>query len=184
MKFWNKNTVLRILRIIHRDLGYLMVGVSIVYGISGIILNHMNGKDPAYKTTTKTVQLKSQLDREELIIHWKNQNDLPEIKKVLPIDQDHLRLMLNGGVGVYNVKNGLADYEKYTQRKFVYWINRLHYSKVSGWSFMADFFAASLLFFAISGLFMVKGKKGIAGRGKWYLLIGLAIPIAYILFTQ
>ncbi len=183
MKWWNKNTALRITRTIHRDLGFLMVGISIVYGISGILLNHMNGKDPAYKTEIKSVQLEPQLDKNELTVRWKDQNNLPFVKKTLPIDQDHIRLLLDGGVGVYNVKSGLVDYEKYTQRKFVYWINRLHYNKVSGWHFMADFFAASLLFFAISGLFMVKGKKGIGGRGKWYLLGGLAIPVAYILFS-
>ena len=183
MKLWNKNTALRILRIVHRDLGYLMVGVSVVYAISGIILNHMNDKDPAYKTETKTIQLEPQLSRDEVLVRWKDQQDLPTLKKAMPIDQDHIRLMLDGGVGVYNIQNGLVDYEKYTQRKFVYWINRLHYNKVAGWHFMADFFAASLIFFAISGLFMVKGKKGIVGRGKWYLLAGLAIPIAYILFS-
>ena len=43
---------------------------------------------------------------------------------------------------------------------------------------MADIFAVTLIFFAISGLFMIKGKKGIAGRGKWYLLIGLLIPLS------
>ncbi len=184
MKWWNKQTALRITRAIHRDLGFLMVGVSIVYGISGILLNHMNGKDPAYKTEIKSVQLDPQLDKNELLIRWKDQdNGLPNVKKTLPIDQEHIRLLLDGGVGVYNIKSGLVDYEKYTQRKFVYWINRLHYNKVSGWHFMGDFFAVSLLFFAISGLFMVKGKKGIGGRGKWYLLVGLAIPVAYILFT-
>jgi hypothetical protein len=30
---------------------------------------------------------------------------------------------------------------------------------------------------------MVKGKHGIAGRGKWYVLLGLAIPIVYVLLA-
>jgi len=49
---------------------------------------------------------------------------------------------------------------------------------------MADLFAIGLIFFAISGLFMVRGKRGIAGRGKWFLIIGLLIPIAYILLAK
>ena len=48
---------------------------------------------------------------------------------------------------------------------------------------MGDFFAFSLVFFAISGLFMIKGKNGIAGRGKWYLLIGILIPIIYMILS-
>ncbi len=183
MKLWSKTSVIKWLRIIHRDLGYLMVGVSLIYAISGIILNHMKGKDPAFRTEEKTIQLEPQLDPEELAVRWKDQGNLPHVKKILSIDEDHARLMLEGGVGVYNSKTGLADYEKHTQRKFVYWINRLHYNKIGGWSYMADFFAASLIFFAVSGLFLVRGKNGIAGRGKWFLLAGLAIPVVYIILS-
>jgi hypothetical protein len=184
MKFWTKQRFLRIIRAVHRDLGYLMVGVSLVYAISGILLNHMDGKDPAYKTEAKSVQLERNLNREELSVRWSDKKGLPVIRKIFPVDKTHTRLMLEGGVAIYNSATGLADYEIHTQRRFVYWINRLHYNRVAGWSIVADFFAASLIFFAISGLAMVKGKKGISGKGKWYLLAGLAVPIAYILITQ
>ena len=56
----------RILRIIHRDLGFLMVGISLVYGISGIYLNHMNGKDPAFRTEANVIQLPANLTSDEL----------------------------------------------------------------------------------------------------------------------
>jgi hypothetical protein len=92
--------------------------------------------------------------------------------------------MLEGGIGVYNSADGRLDYEKHTKRAFVYWINRLHYNKIKGWSPVADFFAVSLLFLAVSGLFIVKGKKGLTGTGKWYLIVGLLIPVLYILFTR
>lgn len=170
-------------RIIHRDLGFLMVGVCLVYALSGILLNHMDGKDPAFKTEEKSVQLEAGLAKDELRVRWEDKKDLPAIRKVMTIDDDHLRVMLEGGIGVYNKKTGIADYEKHSKREFVYWINKLHYNKVKGWSIMGDFFAASLIFFAVSGLVMVKGKKGIAGRGKWYLLIGLLIPIVYVLLA-
>lgn len=89
--------------------------------------------------------------------------------------------MLEGGVGIYAIRTGEVHYEQHTKREFVYWINKLHYNKVKGWSVMADFFAASLIFFAISGLFMVKGKHGIMQRGKWFLIAGLLIPILYLM---
>lgn len=178
-----KNKILKWLRIIHRDLGFLMVGICLVYGISGILLNHMNGKDPAFKTEEGAVKLEPNLAKEDLEIAWNDQKGLPVLRKIMPIDDEHLRLMLEGGVGVYNKTNGTADYEKYTKREFVYWINRLHYNKVKGWSFMGDFFAASLIFFALSGMVMVRGKKGLAGSGKWYLAAGILIPIAYIVFS-
>ena len=50
------------LRVIHRDLGFLMVGLCLVYGVSGFLLNHMDGKDPAFKTTDTKVELKKGMD--------------------------------------------------------------------------------------------------------------------------
>lgn len=178
-----KNKITKWARIIHRDLGFLMVGVCLVYAISGILLNHMDGKDPAFKTEEATIELASDLNREELAIAWNDRQNLPSLRKILSIDEDHLRLMLDGGVGVYNIKQGTVDYERHTKREFVYWINKLHYNKVKGWSIMGDFFAGSLIFFAISGLVMVRGKKGIAGRGKWYLIIGLLVPVIYVILA-
>ncbi|MBK5720973.1 PepSY-associated TM helix domain-containing protein [Dysgonomonas sp. Marseille-P4677] len=176
-----RNKITKWARIIHRDLGFLMVGVCLVYAISGILLNHMNGKDPAFHTEEVTIQLSSGLNKEDLMVAWNDKKGLPVLRKVLPLDDEHLRLMLEGGVGVYNMDTGTIDYEKYTKREFVYWINKLHYNKVKGWSIMGDFFAASLIFFALSGLVMVRGKNGIMERGKWYLIVGLLIPVVYVI---
>jgi hypothetical protein len=177
-----KNQTLRWLRIIHRNLGFLMAGVCLVYGISGFLLNHMGSKDPAYKTTEETLQIEKNLTHDELSALWKDKG-LPEIKRIVPIDEDHSRLMLNGGIGVYNATAGIVDYELHKKNEFIFWINRLHYNKVKGWSAMADLFAFSLIFFALSGLLIVRGKKGLSGVGKWYLLIGLLIPLLYILLS-
>lgn len=49
---------------------------------------------------------------------------------------------------------------------------------------MADFFAISLIFFAVSGLFIVSKKNGIAGRGKWFVIAGICIPIIYLIIGQ
>jgi hypothetical protein len=164
---------------IHRDLGFLTVGLCLVYGISGFLLNHINGKDPAYKTTEVTLQLDTHLTNEELTALWADRK-FPQLKKIMAIDEDHSRLMLQGGIGIYNPVTGVADYELHSKNEFIYWINKLHYNKIKGWSIMGDLFAFSLIFLAVSGLFMVKGKHGIARRGKWYLTGGILIPILYI----
>jgi len=177
---WSSKKVRKWLRIIHRDLGYVMVGISLIYGISGYVLNHMNGKDPAYETIEGTVQLNPLLSQSEIKATWAAKDDLPEIKRILPIDEDHYRLMLDGGIGVYESNTGQAVYEEHRKKPIIYFMNKLHYNKAGGWTIMGDIFAFSLIFFAISGLFMVKGKKGLNGRGKWYVLIGLAIPLVYL----
>ena len=177
----SKNKISRWLRVIHRDLGFLMVGVCLVYGISGFLLNHMDGKDPAFRTQEETLYLDKGLSHEELSVIW-NDKGLPELKKIMTIDEEHVRLMLNGGVGVYNSETGTVDYELHKKNTFIYAINRLHYNRLRGWNIMADLFAFSLIFFALSGVFIVKGKKGMAGTGKWYLLAGILIPVLYVLF--
>ncbi|WP_154665659.1 hypothetical protein [Saccharicrinis fermentans] len=44
---------------------------------------------------------------------------------------------------------------------------------------MADFFAVSLIFFAISGLFLSRGKKSVKGRGKWFILAGIVVVVVF-----
>ena len=174
--------ITRILRIIHRDLGFFVVGISLVYGISGILLNHMGGKDPAFRTETKTFQLPANLSATELSDAWQADKKLPPLKRVMQLDETSARLFIDGGIGEYNAATGSLSYERHKKRVLVHWINRLHYNKVKGWSPVADFFAGSLILLAITGLFIVKGKRGIAGTGKWYLLIGLLIPILFGIF--
>lgn len=180
-KSQNKNTKLRKwLRIIHRDLGFLMVGICLIYGISGILLNHMKGKDPAYKTVSEEFLFEKQLSKDDFTFSWQSKKDLPELKKVLEKNENQLNLMLDGGIGEYDKNTGIVSYTSHTKRQLVYWINKLHYNKVKGWYLMADIFAVSLIIFAISGVFMVVGKKGLKGSGKWWLLIGFLIPIIYL----
>lgn len=183
MKSWKNKSLSYWLRVVHRDLGFLMVGVCLIYGISGMLLNHMNGKDPSFHTTEATLHWNPGMDGEALTQAWNSTEGLPVLKRVLPVDEENFRLMIDGGVGIYNAGNGTLDYEVHQKRPIVYWFNRLHYNRVEGWNVMGDFFAASLIFFALSGMWMVKGKYGLKGRGKWYLIAGILIPIVYILLN-
>jgi hypothetical protein len=148
------------------------------------MLNRMkDGKDMAHKVRKSHVALDKELSREQLTQVWSNNPGLPALNRVMNSGDRKYQIMLKGGIGVYDVPTGEVQYEVSNKRALVYWINRLHYNRVRGWSFMADFFAVSLIFFALSGLLMVKGKNSVLKRGKWYLLIGLLIPVVYILLS-
>ncbi|MCA1744436.1 MAG: hypothetical protein LC643_01740 [Bacteroidales bacterium] len=54
-----KNKIRLWLRRIHRDAGYLVVGVTLVYALSGIFLHHKMG----VRTTTDQIQLATRTDR-------------------------------------------------------------------------------------------------------------------------
>ena len=106
MKWWKNKSFSYWLRVIHRDLGFLMVGVSLIYGVSGMLLNHMNGKDPSFQTTEATLTWKAGMDKEALTETWNATEGLPTLKRVFPVDEENIRLMLDGGVGIYNSGNG------------------------------------------------------------------------------
>ena len=40
-------------------------------------------------------------------------------------------------------------------------------------------YAALLLVLAITGILILRGRLGLAGRGKWLVLVGLAVPLAF-----
>lgn len=143
----------------------------------------MNGKDPAFKTRQETIKTASNLTKGELEKQWVETLRLPAVKKIISTDNTHLKVLYEGGIGVYNISEGTLEYEIHRKRPFVYWINKLHYNRVNGWNVMGDLFAVSLLFFAVSGIVIVRGKYGMGGRGKWYLLAGLVIPVLYVLFS-
>ena len=59
-------------RLIHRDLGYLCAGLTVVYAVSGLAVNHVRDWNPNYKTTeavfnvgpvTAEIHLLAHLDR-------------------------------------------------------------------------------------------------------------------------
>jgi hypothetical protein len=165
--------------IVHRDLGFLMVGLSLVYGISGILLNHLKGNNFDYKIDKRTETIAANLSSQELQTVWQYDKHKPKLNSVGE-GKEIYRLMIDSGIGYYDIQTGALNYETSKKRPIAYWINRLHYNRVKGWMPIGDLYATSLIFLALSGLFMIKGKNGIAGRGKWYLIIGLILPIIYI----
>ena len=68
------------LRILHRDLGYFAVGISLVYAVSGIILNHKKqGVDPAYKAIAESTISKKNLSVIEFQAFW--EEEINDVKK-------------------------------------------------------------------------------------------------------
>ena len=43
-------------------------------------------------------------------------------------------------------------------------------------------FAIALMVLAITGMAMMKGDRGITGRGKWFVGAGLLVPIGFVIY--
>jgi hypothetical protein len=57
----------------------------------------------------------------------------------------------------------------------------LHAAKgKQGWKYIADVYAVLLLYLAVSGLLMIKGKLGLKWRGTILVSVGVAVPVLYL----
>src|SRR5437588_10613673 len=45
------------LRAVHRDCGYLAVGFTLIYALSGIAINHIKDWDPSFHQSERTVKI-------------------------------------------------------------------------------------------------------------------------------
>ena len=44
-------------RVVHRDFGYLFLGMTIIYALSGIAINHIKDWNPNYVLYTEEIQV-------------------------------------------------------------------------------------------------------------------------------
>ncbi|HKM93564.1 MAG TPA: hypothetical protein VJY41_07930 [Prolixibacteraceae bacterium] len=180
MSWLSKKNIRKWLRILHRDIGFFIVGITLVYAVSGIILNHKKlHNDPAYRTVVVENKIPVGLTIGELELFFANCFDAYVLNKVLP-DNEQYQLFIKGGIGSYNPNTGLLQFEVYKKKPLVFFINKLHYNQKKYWTAPADVFGGILIFLALSGIFMVRGKKGILGRGKCYLMAGFVFVLLYI----
>jgi len=177
-------------RILHRDIGFFFVGASIIYGISGIALNHLKDWNPNYdvnleRTTTDIDLSKGKVNKTKVLKFLKKINAKDEFKSYNFIEQGTvLRIYLSGRSSVTvrpSTGEVIAEYVK--KRPVFFQTNYLHYNPNNWWMWFSDIFAGSLIFLALSSIFIVRGKKGAWGRGGIYIILGIIIPILFLIFS-
>jgi len=175
-------------RILHRDIGYFFIGTTLIYGISGIALNHMSDWNPNYAIEVENFEtdlnLSKSIDvKEQILLLLDDVDHRKNYKQHYYPSNNSLKVFLKGGSSVVvNLKNGSGTAEKIKKRPLFFEVNYLHYNPNKIWTWFSDIFAAALILFAITSFFMVKGKKGITGRGGIYTILGFLIPFLFLLF--
>lgn len=175
-------------RVTHRDLGYLFFGMTIIYALSGISLNHIKDWNPNYIVETKefqTVLMGTQARNEPLIMAFLDSIQQSEhYKKYYFPNENTLKIFIdNGSISIDN-QTGIAHLETIKRRPVFYQFNYLHYNHSKKlWMGFSDLYAIGLLLLAITGLFMVKGKHSITRQGALWTVAGILIPlILYLLY--
>lgn len=175
-------------RMVHRDLGYIFFGMTIIYSVSGIVLNHQNPNGDAsivsradnfeYPPVTK-----AEVDRDfiEAMMEYLHEED-ENYKNFYFLSDEKLIIYLKQGHINYNIKKGEGDLIKIKRAPLLYEFNFLHYNKPKKlWTWFSDIYAVSLGLMAISGLFILKGKNGIKWRGAVLAISGSLIPLIFLI---
>ena len=172
----------------HRDIGFFFIGTSIIYGLSGIALNHLKQWNPNYSVLVKEfvteINLEKSTDvKDNILTLLDDIDDRDNYKKHYYPDKNYLKVFLSGGSSVMiNTQTGEGYAEFLQKRPVFYQVNFLHYNPNYWWMWFSDIFSGALILFALTSFFMVRGKKGTWGTGGIYALAGIIIPILYLIF--
>lgn len=163
-----------VMRVLHRDLGYLTIGLTLVYALSGILLIYRN-TDFLKVEKTQQVQLHPELRADELNQHVRIRN--------FKVDREDGEFIYFKE-GYYNISTGKAQI---TRKVYPTPINKLvDLHKVTGdskMSIVALIYGIIFTFFAISAMFMFKFGSKKNKRG-WLLMLGSTVITIAILMLM
>lgn len=173
-------------RITHRDIGYLIAGLTIIYAISGIALNHKNNWNPNYIFKNTTFKTDVPVNQETF-----NDDTAKKILKEIGAESGYktyhfptgkkVTIFVDGGFVQVNAATGESVLEMVSKRPLFYQINFLHYNPGRWWKYFSDIFCLALITVTITGLFIIKGKNGITRRGAILTIIGIILPLLFLL---
>jgi uncharacterized protein len=174
------------LRAIHRDIGYLAVGFTVIYALSGIAMNHIDDWDPNFHATetTRTIEpIPDELGDAEATQRIAAAAGLSGKLTDVFRAGDEVRLTYADGSKVTAIADTVTIQTR-RDRFFFRVADWLHATRgKQAWKYIADAYAVLLLYLAISGVFMIKGKLGLRWRGATLIAIGLAGPIGYLVVS-
>jgi hypothetical protein len=174
------------LRAIHRDVGYLAVGFTVIYALSGIAMNHLDDWDPnfhAREVTRSIAAIPDQLADADAARLVAVAAGVPEPATDVYRAGDELRLRFASGKQATVIGTRLTVQDR-RDRWFFRAADWLHATRgKQGWKYLADAYAVLLLYLAISGVFMIKGRLGWRWRGALLVGAGLLGPVGYLVLS-
>lgn len=169
--------------VLHRDIGYLIVGLTLVFGVSGLALNHRADWNPSYRELRTTTQIAplTATDRDGLVAEALGHLELTETpRNAFRPDPDTLQIFFKDTTYAIDVPTGTVLIDQVRPRPVLFEVNQMHLNAGKGvWTLIADVYAIALIGMALSGMFVLRGTTGITGRGKWLVGTGVLVPLSY-----
>ncbi|KZN40695.1 PepSY-associated TM helix domain-containing protein [Pseudoalteromonas luteoviolacea] len=174
-------------RNLHRDIGYFCIGMTLVFAISGIALNHIHQFNSNYQVSRVSHQIT--LDVERIETPEFESQLLQKLALTTPVkarfwqDKNTYKLFLKDTTLYLNPQANTVLVEQVKPRLLLRQLNFLHLNEArAAWMWFSDFYAVLLIYLALSALFMVKGKKGVWGPRGILVLAGFAAPIGFVVY--
>lgn len=178
----------RLNRAFHRDIGYFCAALTLVYAISGVAVNHVQDWNPNYRIekVEQTFEPVPVGTRDEMVAALVERLGLPGPPVSSFRSEPHkVDLFYDGWSVQADATAGVAIVEKPRDRFILRDLNFLHLNHPKGlWTWFADAYAILLSVLAVTGLFILRGRNGLAGRGKWFATAGLLVPIVFLIVLR
>jgi len=173
--------------VLHRDVGYLLVGMTLVYSISGIAVNHRADWNPNYQREKQFLRIEptSKHMSDEILAEALAKLGIQkrEVRNSFRPDAETLQIFLEEKTYAIDLPTGNVLVDVVHPRPVLFELNQLHLNAPKGvWTFVSDFFALCLILIAITGMFVLRGRNGILGRGIWFVAAGILLPVAYWIY--
>ncbi len=180
-KFRFRKTIIAV----HRDVGYFFAGLTVLYAISGVAVNHIEDWNPNYSVmhTERSVGDLGGVPDDGMAVEILGRLGLEETPKAaVRMSEKEFRIFLEDRTLHVATPSGQVVDELVSRRPGFFHVNYLHLNHAKGlWTWFADIYAVGLLVLAMTGIFIITGKKGLGGRGRWLLVAGTAIPLIFLL---
>ena len=170
---------------LHRDIGFICVGLTLLYALSGIAVNHVRDWNPNYRIERSLVaigpvQPAGIINADTVHSIMQRLGEQKYAESFFQPDPENVWIYVEGRVIKAHLPSGKVEQERFERRPFWYPLNFLHLNHAKGgWTWMADLYAVALAFLAISGLLMLRKKS--LRRGLLLTGVGTLIPVVYLL---
>ncbi|WP_346859566.1 hypothetical protein [uncultured Draconibacterium sp.] len=159
------------MRSMHRDIGFFVIGITIIYGLSGIVLLYRDTDFlKSEKLVERTLEPNMKISDLGMVLHMREFQVIKE--------EGDLVYFQNGN---YNKASGEIQYRAKELPAFLNKFNQFH--KTSSRNIMhyvSMIYALLLLFLAVSSFWMFKSKTNMFKRGLY--LTGAGIVLTLLIF--
>ena len=169
--------------LLHRDIGFLCVGLTLAYAVSGVAVNHISQWNPSYRVERVEANIGpvtgNPADAATVRMILARLQEPGKLESSYRPDPDSLQLFVEGRSILIDLASGHVVHDRAIARPGLREMNFLHINHPKkAWTWVADLYAVALAFLAVSGLFMI--RKSTLRRGLLLTSAGVACPLFFL----